>query len=58
MLKSLKRRLKITKPLRKFDQFGKPFTLSIDGQEKFNTLIGVLFTIVVMTLFLVLFANK
>ena len=51
-------RFKIKKHLRNIDNFGKPISFSIDGRKKFNTVVGGVATVVVMTLFLILFVSK
>jgi hypothetical protein len=44
--------------LRYIDQFGKRISFSIDGQQTFNTAVGGVTTLVVMTLFLILLVSK
>jgi len=44
--------------LRNIDNFGKPISFSIDGQQTFKTAVGGVTTLVVMTLFLILLVSK
>ena len=57
-MKRKQERFQIKKHLRNIDNFGKPISFSIDGQQTFNTVVGGVATVVVMTLFLILLVSK
>ena len=57
-MKRKQERYQIKKHLRNIDNFGKPISFSIDGQQTFNTVVGGVATVVVMTLFLILLVSK